>query len=76
MLQGKILSQFFFRQRIELFDDVCKLMSCGAERINFLFPFNDFLTPNRVARLAFSMPTFSNLAYFELVGNKNLLLAL
>ena len=30
----------------------------------------------RVARLAFFMPTFSNLAYFELVGSKNLLLAL
>ena len=30
----------------------------------------------RVARLAFLMPTFSNLSYFELVGNKNLLLAL
>ena len=30
----------------------------------------------RVARLAFFMPTVSNLAYLELVGNKNLLLAL
>ena len=29
-----------------------------------------------VARLAFFMPTFSNLACFEVVGNKNLLLAL
>ena len=73
---------------LEVFQAVDHVLSFGfcwqyfcVDCFRCLFPSSCFFFKDcfraqwgQVARLAFFMPTFSNLTYFELVGNKNLLI--